>query len=123
MTYAGIILLNEGKILLQFRDNNPNITWPNSWAIFGGGIEKGETPKQAIIRELQEELDLKIENPELVLKNKFKGETRYTFKQVIKDISTLKLKEGKKMRFFSKEEILDLKDVVPSVKKLIKKLL
>ena len=75
MAYAGIFIIKEGKILLQFRDNSPNITWPNSWAIFGGGIEKGETPRQAIVRELQEELDLKIENPELVLKNKFKGET------------------------------------------------
>jgi 8-oxo-dGTP diphosphatase len=123
MAYAGIFIIKEGKILLQFRDNSPNITWPNSWAIFGGGIEKGETPRQAIVRELQEELDLKIENPELVLKNKFKGETRYTFKQEIKDTSTLKLKEGKEMKFFSKEEILNLKNTVPSVKKLVKKLL
>ena len=121
MTYAGIILFKENKFLLPLRDNKPNITYPHYWGIFGGGVEKGETPQQAIVRELQEELGLKIENPELILKNKFKGETRYTFKQEIKDISGLQLNEGKEMRLFTKEEILNLKNTVPYLKRLIKK--
>jgi 8-oxo-dGTP pyrophosphatase MutT (NUDIX family) len=72
MTYAGIILFNRNKFLLVLRDDNPKISYPDSWGIFGGGVEKGETSEQAIIRELQEELGLKIENPKLILKNKFK---------------------------------------------------
>jgi hypothetical protein len=64
---------------------------------------------------------LKIENPKLILKNKFKWETRYTFKQEIKDISNLHLNEGKEIRFFSKEEILNLENTVPYLKRLIKK--
>ncbi|MFT4311111.1 MAG: NUDIX domain-containing protein [Candidatus Woesearchaeota archaeon] len=44
-----LILYKKDKILLQLRDNNAP-TAKNEWAFFGGGIEKGESPKEAIIR-------------------------------------------------------------------------
>ena len=33
---------------------------PNSWAFFGGHIEPGETPEQAVVREAREELQIEV---------------------------------------------------------------
>ncbi|HIH17265.1 MAG: 7,8-dihydro-8-oxoguanine triphosphatase [archaeon GW2011_AR6] len=54
---AVIILYdNKKRILLQHRGkNSPRL--PGYWAFFGGGIEKGETPEQAVRRECKEELN------------------------------------------------------------------
>ena len=123
MVYAGVVLFNKNKILLQLRDNNPKISNPDMWGIFGGGVEKGETPEQAAIRELREELELRIEKLEPVLQTEFNHEKIYIFKQEIKNISNLKLNEGRNMKFFSKEEILNLKNVVPGLNKMIKNFL
>jgi 8-oxo-dGTP diphosphatase len=50
------ILHQNGKFLLQLRDNIPTILYPGYWALFGGHIEPGETPDTAIRRELLEEI-------------------------------------------------------------------
>lgn len=63
--YAGVVLNYKDKFLLQLRDNKKNIPHPNKWGTFGGGIRKGEKPIHAIIRELKEELGLKLTLSEL----------------------------------------------------------
>lgn len=47
-----------GKILLQKR--------PHKLTAFGGHIEKGETPLQALIRELREELGARVETEDIL---------------------------------------------------------
>ena len=60
---AGILLVDpSGRILLQHRDANAP-TSPNTWATPGGHIELGETPEQAVRRELFEETGLQIDEP------------------------------------------------------------
>ncbi len=57
---AIFVLRDENrKILLQHRDAGAP-TLPNYWAFFGGGIEKGETPEQAVKREAKEELQIEL---------------------------------------------------------------
>src|SRR5262245_11013131 len=58
---AGVILHQAGRVLLQHRDNDPGIAWPGAWAIFGGHLEDGEEPEDAARREIEEELDLRLE--------------------------------------------------------------
>ncbi len=50
------ILYREGKFLLQLRDDIPGIAHPGKWAFFGGHIEPGEEPEEAMKRELAEEI-------------------------------------------------------------------
>lgn len=66
-TLAEIILTNSnGQILLQHRTADAP-TFPNMFCIFGGKVEAGETPLEAVKRECFEELEYKLLEPELVL--------------------------------------------------------
>ena len=58
---AAIILENDkGDILLYLRDNKPGIPFPNYWDLIGGHVEEGETPDQALVREVKEELNIDL---------------------------------------------------------------
>lgn len=50
------ILHQEGRFLMQLRDDNPKILYPAHWAFFGGHLDPGETPDFAMKRELLEEI-------------------------------------------------------------------
>ncbi|GAA6619697.1 NUDIX hydrolase [Scytonema sp. NUACC26] len=50
------ILYRDNKFLMQLRDNKPNLLYPGHWAFFGGHIEPGETPEEAVQREILEEI-------------------------------------------------------------------
>ena len=52
---VGALLVREGKLLLGRRAIN-RIWLAGAWDVFGGHIEPGETPEQALRRELDEEL-------------------------------------------------------------------
>jgi A/G-specific adenine glycosylase len=52
------ILTYQGKILIQKRKSHG--VWANLWEFPGGRLEPGETPEMALIREYQEETELKV---------------------------------------------------------------
>lgn len=59
---AAIILENdERELLLYKRDNKPGIPFPGHWDLIGGHVEEGETPEEALVREVKEELDIDLE--------------------------------------------------------------
>tara|TARA_A100000171_G_scaffold1261_3_gene1432 strand:- start:1635 stop:2117 length:483 start_codon:yes stop_codon:yes gene_type:complete len=62
---AIIINSEDGKYLLQHRDDNPQIFFPNHWSLFGGGIDPGETSLEAIVRETHEELGILLSESRL----------------------------------------------------------
>ncbi|MBI1777553.1 MAG: NUDIX domain-containing protein [Proteobacteria bacterium] len=51
---ACAILLRDGAVLLGRRAPHKR-AYPNCWDILGGHIEAGETPPEALIREVEEE--------------------------------------------------------------------
>ena len=50
---AGLLAIADGKVLLGFRSST--VDNPHTWAVIGGGSEKGETPSQTAKREFKEE--------------------------------------------------------------------
>ena len=54
-----ILTVRRGYVL-QHRDDRPTLPWPGHWSLFGGGIEPGERPADAIRREIREELKLEV---------------------------------------------------------------
>lgn len=58
---AGAILVErDGTLLLQRRDDNPMISYPNRISIFGGHVEQGEAFLDAVQREIHEETGLNL---------------------------------------------------------------
>lgn len=59
---AAAIIIHENKIFATQRGYGE---FKDGWEFPGGKIEEGETPVQALIREIREELDTEIEVSEL----------------------------------------------------------
>ena len=117
---VALIVLDDGRYLLQLRDQKPKIFYPGHWGLFGGATELGETPETALSRELQEELGLSISAVEHVTDFSFSfGRagivTRHFFEVPIRSaiIEKMTLTEGSAMRAFLASEILNLPRVVP----------
>ena len=108
---AGIILYNEdNEIMLQLRENIPEIRFPNCWVLFGGGIEANEFPKDAITREIFEETSMILTNPEFIRTYYYEDDKevhhQYIFKYKIdKGLRTLNITEGAGYKLYKKEDI------------------
>jgi len=116
---------NKKRILLQDRRGISKLS--EEYGFFGGEIEEGETPEQAVVRETKEELNFDLKE------YKYVGEYGYEIKESLKkkfanfdfdailckvfiaplknNLSKFRLKEGKKMQLFSLNEAEKLKMV------------
>ena len=94
------------------------------WEFPGGKIEAGETPQQALIREIQEELDVKIEVGELIDTVEYDYPTFHLsmdcFLCVVVDGEII-LKEAEAARWLDKDELYSV-DWLPADIALIEKL-
>lgn len=64
LAVKGIIRRNDGKILVLKR-NDKDDHKPGVWETVGGGMDKEESPRQALLREISEEtgLAVNVSNP------------------------------------------------------------
>ena len=53
---AALLVHEDGRYVMQLRDSKPEIFYPGHWGCFGGAVEAGETPVDALRRELREEI-------------------------------------------------------------------
>jgi 8-oxo-dGTP pyrophosphatase MutT (NUDIX family) len=54
---AALLVHEDGRYIMQLRDPKEGIFYPGHWGCFGGAVEAGEDTKQAMLRELKEELE------------------------------------------------------------------
>jgi 8-oxo-dGTP pyrophosphatase MutT (NUDIX family) len=111
---AGILLLEDGRYLLQHRDERQDIWYPGHWGCFGGAVDEGESPEAALRRELFEELEYRLTACEFILRFRYDIE-RYEPGTFFRDYylvrirkgeeSALRLHEGQAMRAFSRDEV------------------
>ncbi len=72
----------NGKTLMVYRNKKPNDIHEGKWNGLGGKFEAGETPEMCVIREVEEESGLVIQNPRwhgLLTFTNFKGNDWYVF--------------------------------------------
>ena len=118
---ANAIITCNGKLLLEKRRDC------DLWGLVGGGVKRQETPLQAIVREIREELGVRIP------KEKFRKLGVYgepgriaayrdgSIWHMVVVVFALELEqepeivlsaESRDMRFFSKEELKDIEIVI-----------
>lgn len=118
---ANAIITCNGKLLLEKRRDC------DQWGLVGGGVKPHETPLQAIVREIREELGLRVSADEF-LKLAVYGEpgriAAYrdgsVWRMVIvvyelkldKEPTIVLSSESNDMRFFTKEDLADIDVVV-----------
>lgn len=106
------LVVHGDKICLALRDNNPNIAYPNIWNTPGGGIDEGETPREAMIRELKEEINLDAtEIIDLGTTTYSDGSLVYRFFIPVTDeqfASIHLVNEGQRLDWFTFDEVLAL---------------
>jgi ADP-ribose pyrophosphatase YjhB (NUDIX family) len=111
---AALILLEDGRYLLQHRDDKPNIWYPDHWGCFGGAVDAGENPVAALHRELHEELELEFHAAEYFTRFDFDlsalGAGRYyrafyVVRVDTNDLPRLVLHEGQAVAAFAAEAI------------------
>jgi 8-oxo-dGTP pyrophosphatase MutT (NUDIX family) len=104
-----LLHVNNTKCLLQLRDFKPSIAFPGVWSGFGGKLEKGESPKIAGSRELEEELGY---SPDQIsyfrdyVFDKSVAQQRADLRFKV-PISELILTEGQDLGLFSRSEIIE----------------
>ena len=108
-TVAIIITNTRNEVLLQLRDNNPNISFANHWTLPGGVVDPGEHHKDAAKRELLEETGLQstlshwkmykreVKNYPTIEQHVYIGKTQQEANEMV-------LGEGQALKFFGKEE-------------------
>lgn len=121
-----IFYTNDKRILLQNRESMSR--FGEKWGFFGGGIEKGETPEEALKREIKEELSYELHD------YKFAGKAfaevipnhyveAYIFLSPLNDkLKHFEQKEGDGMGLFTIKEAEKLK-LMPGIDKEILKVI
>lgn len=120
--YKALILpiTDDGKVLIQDREGYK----PPPWGFFGGSVEEGESPIEAVLRETEEELGIKLSEDSVEYKGEFPGSERdgYLYKNHVfvwkfdGALSNLTLLEGKDMKLLFFKEAKDLISMQPDKK-------
>jgi 8-oxo-dGTP pyrophosphatase MutT (NUDIX family) len=119
---AALLVLDDGRYLMQLRDQKAEIFYPGHWGLFGGALEPGEDAATALKRELREELGLVDVSPRFFMRLDFDlaelGSIRFyrSFFEVTVSgalVPGLVLGEGSALAAFTAEGLLVKPRVVP----------
>lgn len=117
-----IITTQDNKVLLQERDDKPNIEFPGFFGLLSGYVNEKETPIEALIRELKEELSNRKKSSVNLSAITYLGSIqRYEFKRndyihhafLLDNSADIKINEGKGLVFKSYDECLEMEKLAP----------
>jgi 8-oxo-dGTP pyrophosphatase MutT (NUDIX family) len=101
------MLRRQGRWLLQLRDDIPGIVAPGCWGLFGGHLDPGETPEQAVRRELVEEIGWQPRLLHYAMEHRNERRTAHVFRaELAVPLEQLRLLEGQDMALVSAEQLL-----------------
>ena len=115
------VIRSEDKIFATARGYGE---FKGQWEFPGGKIESGETPQEALVREIQEELDVKIEIGDLIDTIEYDYSSFHLSMDCFWCNVTegeITLKEAEDARWLSKDELYSV-DWLPADMRLIEKL-
>lgn len=120
---SAAIVTYQGKILLFLRDDKPNLNDPNCWSLIGGHFEEDENSDQALIREVQEEINITPTDFKLLfdlIGTRGEQDFIYHIKLTDKQAKNIKLgDEGQKIEFKTPAEMKNL-PLTQNLEKLLK---
>lgn len=121
---AALLQLANGRYIMQLRDSNRDIFYPDYWGCFGGAVEPDEEPIDALVRELGEELGIVVPRvdvrrfTEFTFDFGFAGDsvrrrTYYEARLPQSDLGGMTLGEGADIGDFQGDILLAMPGVVP----------
>jgi 8-oxo-dGTP diphosphatase len=113
---AQVLLFDrDDRLLIYLRDDKAGIPFPNRWDFFGGHLEPGETPEQALLREVKEELGIELmgwqffRSYECLVGDVYPN-TKYIYQaRIDKTIDELTLHEGQRLASIKPDQCCDFK--------------
>lgn len=119
---AAIIRLEDGRYLMQHRDAIPAIWYPDHWGCFGGAVQDGEDPLDALRREVYEELEFEFGEAAYFTRFDFDltglrmgryYRIYYVVDMTLSELGRLVLHEGQAVQAFPGEAVLTTLRVTP----------
>ncbi len=112
---AGVFFFDPAtrRVLFYRRDRTPTLPFPDHVDILGGHVETGETPEQAVVREMAEELDdLRTGRPYVLTGHRLftvytdpQGVVDYLFSKAADfELTDLRLKEGQSLLWLTEDQ-------------------
>lgn len=121
---AGVVVVRkDGSVLLQHRDNKPEIFYPDYWCYPAGSVEDGEGYKIAAIRELSEETDY-VSNKvydladEIYKRSDGTEVNRHIYWTIYDEKQEIKCNEGQEIKFIFPNEFTG-KKFLPGQERLL----
>jgi 8-oxo-dGTP diphosphatase len=113
---AQVLLFDRhDRLLIYLRDEKADIPFPNYWDFFGGHLEVGETPEQALVREVKEELGIELVSYEFFgsyecLEGDVYPNKKYIYRaRIDRTIDELTLHEGQRLASIELDQCSDFK--------------
>lgn len=110
-----VLLLNSNNEILVSKRSKEKKLYPGMWEINGGGCRVGETSKEALVREMSEELGIKLDINKIYSLKTVRNERRFkdiwTYRLDI-DISDLRFTDNEvtEAKWVTYEEFLKMKN-------------
>lgn len=102
-----VLPFTSNKVVMQLRDFKQEIAYPGHWGFLGGAVDNNETPLEAALREIEEEIDIKplqlcFHGTDFIPNHNFS----YIFSfKLTQQLSSLELKEGLDIDFITLNDI------------------